>query len=79
MNMSLTRSKVWKLSGLARRAFLTESKSLFRIFLEIVDFHALTNGVCAVLHKLIVKVVLLDVLKHIGLKREVLAALLVSE
>ncbi len=47
--------------------------------LEVVDLHALADGVCAMLHELIVKVMLLDVRKHIGLKCEVLVTLLILE
>jgi hypothetical protein len=47
--------------------------------LEVVDLHALADGVCAMLHELIVKIVLLDVLEHIGFKSKVLVTLLVFE
>jgi hypothetical protein len=47
--------------------------------LKVMNLHALANGVCTMLHELIVKVMLLNVLKHIGFKGEVLATLLVPE
>jgi len=45
--------------------------------LEVVNLHVLVQGVCSMLHKLVVKVVLLNVFKHVGLESEILAALIV--
>ncbi len=47
--------------------------------LAATDLHALADGVCTMLHELIVEVMLLNVLKHVGLKCEVLVTLLIFE
>ncbi len=47
--------------------------------LKVVDFHSLIHGVSAMFNELIMEVMLLNVLQHVSVKSEVLAALLISE